>query len=128
MKNAIFTLALALSFLAPAAFASTGSATLIISVNKTVPLAEAETIAAKLEFHDPNMGTCYVDSHVNQYIPYTSCYNDSSCPYWGVALVDLKWTCDLPLKLWLEKIQGDRNYTIYSNGPIGPFPIVSGGN
>jgi len=105
-----------------------GSQTLIISVNKTVPLAEAEAYAQKLERVDPTTGTCYLQVRVTQYIPYPSCTDDASCPYWGVALTDLSWQCKEPLKTWVDELSKNSNYTIYSNGRIGPLPVVSGGN
>jgi hypothetical protein len=126
VKKTVSILVFGIICLTSTAFAD--SQTVMISVNKSVPLVEAEAMAEKLEYRDPNMSMCYVQSHVEQYIPYPSCNNDATCPYWGVALVKLDWNCDLPLKSWIERIQSNNNYTIYSNGPIGPFPIVSGGN
>jgi hypothetical protein len=108
------------------AFADTK--TIMISVNKSVPLSIAAKKASELEFRDPNNSTCYMQVQVSQYIPYSSCETDLLCPYWGVALVRLDWNCDLPLRLWLDRINSDKDYTIYYNGKIGPFPIVSGGN
>ncbi len=133
MKSSIylclkFVMAVALGICGLAGPASADSQTLIISVNKTVPLEEAEAYARKIERVDPTTGTCYLQVHVTQYIPYPSCTDDTNCPYWGVALADLTWQCKQPLKMWVDDMARDANYTIYSNGRIGPFPVVSGGN
>jgi hypothetical protein len=126
MRKQFFVLLLGVVGFIPLAFAD--SQMVMISVNKTVPFAAAELTASKLEATDSNDSACFVQSHVSQYIPYPSCYLDTTCPYWGVALVKVDWSCEAPLKIWIQKIQANRAYTFYGNGQIGPFPVVSGGN
>lgn len=108
-----------------------GTETVIVSINKSVPLAEAEATALTLTQYDPSTGTCYFQSELNQYIPFNTCENDPDCPYWGVAIIDLSWECkasETKLKEWMDRVNLDSNFTIYSNGRVGPFPTVSGGN
>lgn len=135
MKTQFFKVISCLSFVSLLfAFAAKSHAeqeTVMVSINKSVPLSEAQSKAKELEQLDSSTGTCYFQAKLTQYIPYSSCENDSTCPYWGVALVDLSWQCNqsLPsLKAWMERVTNDISFTIYSNGQIGPFPIVSGGN
>ncbi len=129
MKHFLLSSLIALAGFLPSAFAD--SDVMIISVNKSVALENAEAAARSLEHQDPSEGTCYFQSKLDQYIPYQSCETDSSCPYWGVAIVSVEWNCGLSnpaLLNWLSGIKANPNFQIYDNGVVEPFPIISGGN
>lgn len=126
MRSIIFTLMLILLPFMSTALAETK--TVMISINKSVPLEEAEKMASELEYDVKSPNSCYMKAQITSYIPYPDCQKDLTCPYWSVVIMDLNWQCDESLKTWLNRVLTSPHYTIYSNGPIGPFPIVSGGN
>lgn len=126
MKHVFIALVLLLGF---SQNSLAGSEVLIVSITKNVPLESAETVARALEFHDVSMGASgFIDARVTSYIPYDNCVQDSTCPYWSVALVELRWDDDTKYEAYMAKLHANPDYLVYSNGRVGPLPVVSGGN
>jgi hypothetical protein len=116
-------MSLVVLLLALSANAFAGNSTLMISIDKAgVRSNEVDGAVRALNYKDPSMGTCFVESAVTQYVPYTN------APYYGVALVDFRWECDAYAQRFLTALNQSPKYTVWSNGPLGPFPAVTGNN
>lgn len=94
-------------------------ATLIVSIDSAVPASDVQAAVDALNRHDFSTGTCWVESKVQMYIPYTD------APYHGVALVDVTYECDERLASFVTYLNNDERYTIWANSRIAPTPIVS---
>lgn len=105
------------------------SATLLISINHTVPQMELQKYITALERIDVSMGTCSFNATVSDYIPYEQVEDIN---YYGVALVQVDEVCaQEQLKTyiqWIEEQQKKGIYTLYSNPIVGPTPVFSGRN
>jgi hypothetical protein len=119
MKILIMIASFALSM---TAFAN--SAQLLITIDKAgVRASEVAKAVETLNIQNYGMGTCYADTQVMNYIPYS---NDRDIH--GVAMVTLSWECDQNATTLLSLINKSKSYTVYSGSPIWPFPATSGGN
>ena len=123
----LFQLLLTLSF---------GFATLTANADQTAPFmisidklgtaaVDIQKNIEALNIRDTNTSQCYAESQVVDYIDFQ---NLPDTPYYGVAIVDITWSCDESLKALLERIESSEKYTIYSNPVIDVFPGISGNN
>lgn len=122
MKFSVTSLALVMSIWSAGALAEKTAEVMVSIDKKGVRPHQIKKFTDALNFKDHSMGTCFVESSVQNYIPYTD------APYYGVAILSLKWECDERLTDFLMKIHEKRAYTVYPNSEIGPFPGVSGSN
>ena len=124
------------------AFAASGSAwatestmTVIVSIDKTVcpdddtamDMCEVRIANAveSLDKEAPNhTGTCWAKAEVTEYIP----YDPEEIPYFGIALVDLTYSCESEGQKYLDEVKANPFYTIWSNSRVDPFPGISGSN
>ncbi len=109
-----------------------GGADFMISIDKAgVKSKQIKKAVNALNFKDFSTGQCFVDSQVTDYIDYSDIPDEPGqpkIPYYGVAIVNIKWECLENLNTFLKKIDSSKKYTIYSNPTINPNPAVSGSN
>lgn len=103
-----------------------GDVELMISVNKDPNCAtllsptEIQNAVDALNFLDPTMSNCYVNSQVVGYVDYTAAGFPKDSPYYGIAFVRFQWNCDVHFQAHLETLQENGQYTLFSNPGIDP--------
>jgi hypothetical protein len=115
----IFNISLAVLSLISTVALATEETTLMVSIDRNVSQKEVQAAIDALNHRDLTTGTCWVESAVETYIPYTD------APYYGVALVKLTWQCDETAQDYVNRLHADERYTVWANSRIEPFPVVS---
>lgn len=99
---------------------------LMVSVdNQIITMDQVEKAVSDLVIRDFNTSHCFAETDLVEYIPYDQVDGIS---YYGVAILELRWSCDQNANNLLEMIISDKRYTIWANPSISGFPAFSGGN
>jgi hypothetical protein len=102
-------------------------AALMIAVEKdTVAAADVQQPIKDLNYKHTTAGTCYAEETVTEYIDYTEF--DDEAPYYGVAFVDLTYSCVENARAYAQRVEADNRYQIYSNPTVGGEPLFGVSN
>lgn len=66
--------------------------------------------------------TCSASSQVSSFV------SIPDAPYYGVVMVRIYSSCKEAAATLYSNIESDKRFSIYSNGNIDPYPVVSAGN
>jgi len=107
-----FSITIIFLFVSSAALAVQES--VMVSINKVVPQDQAAAFAEQLKQPGPD-----VQVLVDEYMPMPHCAADPSCTYWGVAILQVRWSDNAKYQVWQASLAQKPEYTLYSNPSIG---------